>query len=161
MGALTPGSLGSVAAEPTDPMPAMEHSLLLGGLEDQDINRLLAVVSDPSTCPLMLVQLRGLGGAFAEESPSHGAVRPVREPFQAFALGIPAVPELAAAIPHGFAAVDAALAGQTNGRRMPNFVGEAQDDATGYDPATLARLQEIKRSRDPEGVIRSNKPVLG
>jgi hypothetical protein len=57
--------------------------------------------------------------------------------------------------------VDAALAGQTNGRRMPNFVGEAQDDATGYDPATLARLQEIKRSRDPEGVIRSNKPVLG
>ena len=161
MASLTPSGLGAVAAEPTEPMPAMEHSMLLAGLEDEDIDRLLAVVADSRDCPLMFVQIRGLGGAFGETSPAHGSVRPVHEPFQAFALGVPAVPELAAAIPHAFAAVDAALAERASGRRMPNFVGEAQDDATGYDPATLARLQEIKRSRDPEGVIRSNKPVIG
>ncbi len=86
---------------------------------------------------------------------------PVFEPFQLFALGIPAVPELAEAIPHGFAAVDAAVGHVASGRRMPNFIGEQQDDATGYDPTTLDRLRDLKLRRDPAGVIRSNKPVLG
>ena len=39
--------------------------------------------------------------------------------------------------------------------------GHAQDDASGYDPMALQRLRAIKLRRDPFGVIRSNKPVLG
>ena len=161
MGPFTPSGLGGVAAEPTDPMPGMEHSMLLDGLDDEAIDALCAAVVDPRTCPLMIVQLRGLGGAFADENPSGGAVRPVPEPFQLFAMGVPAVPALAEAIPFGFAAIDDALGRLSSGHRMPNFVGLGQDDASGYDDARLARLQEIKRQRDPEGVIRSNKPVLG
>lgn len=161
MQAITPSGLDAVAAEPTEPMPAIEHSLLLTGLDDEAIDALCAAVTDPRTCPLMFVQIRGLGGAFADDSTAGGAVRPVTEPFQVFALGVPAVPELAAAIPHAFAAVDAALGRLASGRRMPNFIGEGQDDATGYDAERLARLQAIKRERDPKGVIRSNKPVLG
>jgi len=30
-----------------------------------------------------------------------------------------------------------------------------------YPPETLERLRRIKLERDPEGTIRSNKPVLG
>jgi hypothetical protein len=150
-----------VAAEPTDPMPGAEHSMLLTSLDDEAIDALVAAVGDRATCPLAFVQIRGLGGAFAEEPALGGAVRTVVEPFQLFALGIPAVPELAAAIPHGFAAVDAAVGHLASGRRMPNFVGEEQDDASGYDPVGLHRLRAIKLRRDPFGVIRSNKPVLG
>jgi hypothetical protein len=157
---ITPSQLGDVAAEPTEPMPGMEHSALLTGLDDEAIDALVAAVGDPATCPLMLVQIRGLGGAFAEEAPGGGAVRPVPEPFQVFALGVPAAPELAAAIPMGFAAVDAAVCRFVSAQRMPNFIGEVQDDTTGYDPARLERLRTIKRERDPHGVIRSNKPVL-
>ena len=157
---ITPSQLGDVAAEPTDPMPGMEHSALLTGLDDEAIDDLVAAVGDPATCPLMIVQIRGLGGAFAEDAPGSGAVRPVSEPFQVFALGVPAVPELAAAIPFGFAAVDDALSRFASPSRMPNFIGEAQDDTTGYDAARLERLRTIKRERDPHGVIRSNKPVL-
>ena len=161
MQVITPSGLDAVAAEPTEPMPAVEHSMLLTGLDDEAIDALCAAVSDPRTCPLMFVQIRGLGGAFADDSAAGGAVRPVTESFQVFALGVPAVPELAAAIPHAFAAVDATLGRLASGRRMPNFIGEGQDDATGYDAERLARLQAIKRERDPHGVIRSNKPVLG
>ena len=157
---ITPGELGGVAAEPTDPMPGLEHSALLTGLDDETIDALVAAVGDPRTCPLMLVQIRGLGGAFATGSPGDGAVRPVPEPFQLFALGVPAVPELAAAIPHGFAAVDAALGASVSPHRMPNFTGEGQQDAAGYDSDRLARLRRIKLERDPYGTIRSNKPVL-
>lgn len=161
LGPITPSTLGAVAAEPVDPMPAVEHSLLLRGFDDDAIDALLGVVADPRSCPLTVVQVRGLGGAFADDAAAGGAVRPVTEPFQLFALGVPAVPELAAAIPHAFGAIDAALGHVASGHRMPNFVGEGQDDASGYDDARLARLQEIKRQRDPRGVIRSNKPVLG
>ena len=42
---------------------------------------------------------------------------------------------------------------------MPNFTGAGQSDAAGYDTARLERLRAIKRERDPQGVIRSNKPV--
>jgi FAD/FMN-containing dehydrogenase len=160
MGEVGPGTLGAVAGEPTDPTPTMEHSMLLDGLGDDAIDGLVAAFADPARC-LAMVQLRGLGGRFATPSPTGGAVRTVPEPFQLFALGIPAVPEVAARIPHGFAAVDAALAGHLTGRRMPNFTGEHEDDASGYERSTLERLRAVKRSRDPHGVIRSNKPVLG
>jgi hypothetical protein len=106
-----------------------------------------------------MVQVRGLGGAFGEDVPTGGAVRPVPEPFQLFAMGVPAVPELAAAIPHGFAAIDAALAPVTAEHRMPNFTAADQADEAGYDAERLARLRQIKRAQDPQGVIRSNKPV--
>lgn len=158
---LTPGEVGGVAAEPTDPMPGLEHSALLTGLDDDTIDALVATVGDPRTCPLTVVQIRGLGGAFGEDEPGGGAVRPVPEPFQLFALGVPAVPELAAAIPHAFAAVDAAIGPVASGHRMPNFTGLGQQDDAGYDADRLARLQQIKRERDPYGTIRSNKPVLG
>ena len=156
---ITPGELASVAAEPTEPMPALEHSLLLTGFDDDAIDALVAAVGDPARCPLMMTQVRGLGGAFAEEVAAGGAVRPVSEPFQLFTMGVPAVPELAAAIPHGFAAVDAALAHVTAEHRMPNFTAAEQSDENGYDAERLARLRGIKRQRDPQGVVRSNKPV--
>ena len=158
---LQPSELGSVAQEPVDPMPAMEHSMLLTSLDDEAIDALLAVVGDATRTPLMMTQIRGLGGAFADDSPAGGAVRPVTEPFQLMSIGVPAVPELAAAIPHAFAALDGALGRLASGHRMPNFTGAGQADAAGYDAARLDRLRAIKRDRDPEGVIRSNKPVLG
>ncbi len=74
--------------------------------------------------------------------------------------GIPMVPELAAAIPHGLAAVEGAVAHLASGHRMPNFVPLGGADAAGYDAARLARLRAIQAARDPLGVIRSNKPVL-
>jgi len=159
MGPITPAGLAAVAAEPTEPMPALEHSLLMTGFDDEAIESLVAAVADPTTCPLAMVQVRGLGGAFGEDVPTGGAVRPVPEPFQLFAMGVPAVPELAAAIPHGFAAIDAALAHVTGEHRMPNFTAADQADEAGYDAERLARLRAIKRVQDPQGVIRSNKPV--
>jgi hypothetical protein len=161
LGPVTPGILATVAAEPTDPMPGIETSQLLQGLDDDAIDALCATVGDPRTTPLMLVQLRGLGGAFADEPAVPSATRRVAEPFQLFALGVPVVPELAEAIPHGLAAVERVVAHLTSGHRMPNFVPSGGSDAGGYDAGRLDRLRRIKAERDPQGVIRSNKPVLG
>jgi hypothetical protein len=42
------------------------------------------------------------------------------------------------------------------GRTVPNFASDAE---SAYPPDVLARLAAIKRRRDPNGVIRSNRPV--
>jgi hypothetical protein len=160
LGPLTPSALASVASEPTEPMPAIETSFLLDGLDDEAIDALCATMVDPRRTPLMLVQLRGLGGGFASEPAVPNAVRRVAEPFQLFALGVPMVPELAAAIPHGLAAVESTVAHLASGHRMPNFIPDGASDAAGYDAGRLGRLRSIKAARDPLGVIRSNKPVV-
>ena len=161
LGPVTPSTLGDVAGEPTDPMPGLEMSALLRDLDDAAIAGLAATVGDPRTCPLAIVQIRHLGGAFADEHPGHGATSPITEPYQLFALGIPAVPEVAAAIPHAFGAVREAVAHVVAGHRMPNFLADGDATASAYRPEVLERLRRIKTERDPDGVIRSNKPVLG
>lgn len=161
VGPVEPSTLGAVAMEPTDPMPGLERCLLLDGLDDAGLDALVEAVADPRTCPLTVVQLRHLGGAFAEAAPGGGAVSPVTASYSLFALGVPAFPELAEAIPHAFAAVEAAVDHLRAERLMPNLTGAGQDDAAGYEAGTLARLRTLKRARDPQGVIRSNKPVLG
>jgi hypothetical protein len=156
-----PSQLTEVAAEPSDPMPGLEASMLLSDLDDEGIDALVEATADPARCPLLLVQIRGLGGAFADESPENGAVRPVREPFSLFALGMPVVPELEGPINDALVTVEETMARLASGYRLPNFSGPQQDDAAGYDAERLARLREIKVTRDPAGTIRSNKPVLG
>jgi hypothetical protein len=108
-----------------------------------------------SRSPLAALQIRHLGGAFTRSaSAAADAI------YLVFGLGIPAVPELAAAIVATFGQLDAVLAGHTNGRTAPNFLGPRGDLDRAYAPATRARLAAAKRTYDPLLTIPSNRPVL-
>lgn len=159
MGPVTPGRLGEVAAEPTDPMPVREHTRMLVDLDDEALDELLAVAASPAA-GLSVVQLRGLGGAFADAGEGAGSVRPVTESFCLFALGAPAGPEIEPLVDRSFAALDAALGRLVTAYSMPNFMGPHQPVTEAYDAPRLARLRRIKADRDPRGTIRSNRPVL-
>jgi FAD/FMN-containing dehydrogenase len=161
VGPVPPSGMGMVAQEPTEPMPSLEYATTLTELDDAAIDRIVAVVGDRERSPLIVTQLRGLGGGFARTSPGSGAVAPVEEPFQLFAVGVPAVPELAQAIPAAFRALDEAVEGLATGHAMPNFTPDGAPNSVCYPPETLERLRRIKLERDPQGTIRSNKPVLG
>jgi hypothetical protein len=159
MAVLPMSQLARVTDEPVEPMPVLEHSMLLEVLDDAAIDRLVAVAADPRRSPLAFVQIRGLGGAFAEPHPWRGAAGHIAEPFLLFALGVPSEPELVVPIQCAFASLDDAILEQRSFRRLPNFIGQGQDEASGYDFATLERLRAIKRERDPLATIRSNRPV--
>jgi hypothetical protein len=51
--------------------------------------------------------------------------------------------------------------GLATGRAMPNFTPDGAPNSVCYPAETLQRLRRIKLERDPQGTIRSNKPVLG
>ena len=161
MGELPVSALGAVADEPTAPTPCHEHSWLLDRLDDELVDRLVETAGPGSGTPLAVLQVRHLGGAFADHRRDAGAHGPVPEPYNLFALGIPAVPELVAPLDEAVARLDTAVADHTSGRALLNFLGAHGDPARWWGRPTRERLIAAKRAADPHGAIRSNRPVEG
>jgi hypothetical protein len=161
MGTVAVDQLGDICMEPVDPMPTQEYSEMLSGLDDKAIEAILSVAGHQVQSPLIVVQLRHLGGALARGSAQQGPSGSIDAPYQLFCLGAPMFPELAAAIEASFAAMKVALTDYRTGRTFFTFLGSDADPSAAFAPSALARLQDIKRTVDPNGVIRSNRPVLG
>jgi hypothetical protein len=160
MGTVPLPALGGICSEPVDPMPAQEFSGLLADLDDAAIGRLLDVAGHQVHSPLVVVQVRHLGGAIARGSSFQGPSGAVIEPYQLFCLGLPVVPELGPAIEASLAAVNVALGDYLTGRTFFTFLGHDDDPSRAFSAEALERLQGVKRAVDPNGVIRSNRPVL-
>ncbi|HEU5000478.1 MAG TPA: FAD-binding oxidoreductase [Lapillicoccus sp.] len=160
VGVVPMSRLATIADEPTEPMPFLDHSMLLDDLTDETVDALVGLIGADAQSPLTLLQIRHLGGAFARSSESDGAAGHLEQPYLLFAMGVPAAPGLAEAIAGTFAALDGALAEHTDGRTVPNFLGTGGDLDRVWDAETRSRLAAVKRRVDPLSTIRSNRPVL-
>ncbi len=147
------GDLGAIANEPTSPAPVRQRSVLLADLSEQTITALLA---EPPN-PLMFVQVRHLGGALARQSDIPTA--PVSAPYLVTFGGIQPHPNAASAIEARVARYRDQLGSADTGRTLFNFLDADQSVGDALDATTLRRLQQIKHTRDPRGVFRSNYPV--
>lgn len=159
-GTYTPDRVTDIAAEPVEPMPAMEFSRLLTRLDTGADAAMLDTIGPGTESPVVAMQVRHLGGALARRVDGGGAVEPVAEPFIAFGFGVPMIPELGQAIAARYAALGEALAPYASRRSYFNFLDEHGAAYQAFGSATLERLRAIKRQRDPDGVFRSNRPVL-
>jgi FAD/FMN-containing dehydrogenase len=149
------GELGSITAEPTDPGPGLSRAELLTGPAEPLLKELLAAPIDP----LLSVQLRPLGGALA--GPSDSAAGPLTESYALYLFGVPATPERAAAVAARQRELAGALAPWRGTRKPFTFLAPGERAADAFPAATLQRLRDLKRRRDPRGVLRSNFPLLG
>ncbi|NDU74559.1 FAD-binding protein [Actinomadura sp. DSM 109109] len=143
--------LGSITAEPTDPSAGLSRAELLTALDDGAAKTLLA----GPIAPLLSVQVRHLGGAFARPSDSpHG---PLTEPYALYMFGIPADPSTAAAVE----AKQRALAGAlpVTGRKPLTFLSLGESAADAFTSGALARLRQVKAEHDPHNTFRGNYPV--
>lgn len=159
VGPLPLSRLGDIAAEPVDPMPSLETSGLMADLDEATLDRLLEVAGAEADVPLVVVQIRHLGGALRRQTEEGGPQGGIAEHYQLFALGVPAVPELVPAIEHSLAAVRGAAAGQLTGRAFFNFRSADSDASPCFSAAAAQRLREVKASVDPTGLFRSNRPT--
>ncbi len=159
MGPVSMAALGSIADEPTDPMPGMQSSHLLRELDDATAAAIVALVGPDSGSPLTIFQIRHLGAAFAAEKAGAGSHGPVTEPYSLLSIGIPAVPELVPAIHGHFARIAEAVAPVDTGRKLLNFLEEGEDPALWWSADTRARLVAAKQVTDPLGLIRSNRTI--
>jgi hypothetical protein len=148
---MTVAELGTITAEPTDPGAGSARAELLTGLDDTAAKSLLA---DP-IAPLLSVQIRHLGGAFAGPSDSpHG---PLAEPYALYLFGVPADPARVEAI----TARQRELAGAlpVSGRKPFTFLSPGETPADAFPPAALHRLRDLERRHNPRATFRANFPI--
>ncbi|GAA0567656.1 FAD-binding oxidoreductase [Actinomadura livida] len=151
--ALPVAELGTITAEPTDPGPGLSRAELLTDLADEVADALLERPVDP----LLTVQLRHLGGALAR--PSGTPAGHLDEPFALYMFGVPGEDGGTSVGDRGRELADA-LVPYTTGRKPFTLLAPGERAANAFTPGVLARLRELKRTRDPRGVFRSNFPVL-
>ncbi|MEV4290524.1 FAD-binding oxidoreductase [Nonomuraea bangladeshensis] len=150
---MTAAELGTITGEPTDPGAGSSRAELLTGLDGTTAKTLLA---DP-VAPLMMAQVRHLGGAFARPSDSpHG---PLLEPYALYLFGVPADPATAEAVTARQRELAEAL--PVSGRKPFTFLRPGESVADAFTPATLNRLRDVKRRHDPHDTIRGNFPIPG
>lgn len=152
-GMMSVAELGTITGEPTEPAPGLSRAELLTRLDDD----VLATLLDEPIAPLLMLQVRHLGGALAAPSDSpHGALT---EPYAAYMFGVPGSPGAADEIARKQAGLAAAL--PVSGRKPITFLGATEQLSDALSAASIERLRALKEARDPQHTIRGNFSVAG
>ena len=144
-------AIDSVHADPVDPMPVVDPAMLLTEFTAETADRLLEVVGYGSGSPLIMLEVRQLGGAYAREGAHPSAFSHRAAGFSVLAVGIAMDPT----VMQRWDSVYSALASWDTGGVWPNF-GAPHDSRTArraYDDQTLRRIAEISSKYDPDGVL--------
>jgi hypothetical protein len=160
IGVLPPAAMGVIHSDPVDPMPTSERAVLLSALPEEAVTALLAVAGPDVEAPLLVVELRQLGGAVALGSTDDGSLCGRDAAFTLLTIGIDAGPS-GPVVRAAADAVARAVAPWDTGRQMPNFAPSLDPDQVRrvYDPDVLARLASLVEALDPDRVIRAAAPI--
>ncbi|MRG60333.1 FAD-binding protein [Agromyces sp. CFH 90414] len=156
--AFTIGDLAAVAAEPVAPMAAADFGASLDLFADGFARDFVEAFTAGADAGLTRASVRALGGAIAEELGADqsvvGAVTASGLLSSGVVLAGPPIDADAALAPlrelaerHGA------------GGAIPTFLGAGATLADAYDRAALDRLAAVKQRVDPDGLIRSNRPL--
>jgi FAD/FMN-containing dehydrogenase len=154
---IPPVGLSRIHMDPEEPMPGISDSMMLDGLDADTVDRLVDAAGPGSGSPLLMVELRHLGGALGRYA--GGALSRFEGEYLYFAAGIPMDPAVVAALEAHFAIVGSALAPQSSGRQYLNFAERPQDPVAFYGEETYARLREVKADVDPLELFRGNHEI--
>ena len=155
VGPLRTDEMDAIHMDPKEPMPGWEKGMLLRELPTQAIDALLAAAGPQLDIPLIMVELRLMGGAFGRPAAVPDAVAGRSGAFSVGVIG-PAVPELARVVPAVGRGVLAALQPWAASEKLVNFLGEVSgpdDVAAAFPPEVLARLRAVKAAVDPTDVF--------
>ncbi|MFF5229709.1 FAD-binding oxidoreductase [Dactylosporangium sp. NPDC000521] len=152
-------AVDAVHQDPVDPVPSRERGVLLNELTAQTVDHVLAVAGPQVDVPLMMVEIRHLGGAFARTPTIPNAVSGRGAQYSLFAIGL-GLPELAPVVDEVTARL---LAVETMPGGLMNFSGHAGPEAllANWATADRDRLLRIKRSYDPTNVFSSGQALVG
>lgn len=154
-----PAVLSHLHMDPEHPTPGVGTHAMLEALPAEAIDAFVDVAGPGSGSPLLLAELRHLGGALARVPANAGARSRLDAAYILFALGVPMTPELGAAIPPHLARVKAALSEHHAERVYLNFAESPTDACRAFGEDAYAALQAVKAKYDPRDVIHANHAV--
>jgi FAD/FMN-containing dehydrogenase len=154
-------AVDSIHMDPVDPMPTWERGATLRALPAEAVDALLAAAGPDVEVPLIMVELRHLGGAVARPAPTPNAVAGRGAAFALFTLGPMAGP-LVETVPALTQAVVDRMAPWAARGALLNFLGSAGPDRVRrlWDDADLDRLLAVKRRLDPGGLFSTGHALV-
>jgi hypothetical protein len=155
VGPMRTDEMDAIHMDPKDPMPAWEKGIVLRELPAEAVDALLAVAGPQLDIPLIITEIRLMGGALGRPAPVPNAVAGRSGAFSVFLVG-PAVPELARVVPGVGKGVLQALAPWRTEESMVNFLGDVSGPGevlAAYPEPFRERLVAVKRAVDPDGVF--------
>ncbi|MGN6610411.1 MAG: FAD-binding oxidoreductase [Angustibacter sp.] len=152
----------AVHRDPVDPMPSWERGAGLADLDPDAVDALLAVAGPAAQLPLVVVELRLMGGAMGRQPEHPNAVAGRDTAFSLMTIG-PAVPALREAVPAAARAVHDALAPWRSSTTVTNWLGDLADReavCASWSFDQQARLRATKTLYDPWDVFSHGHSVL-
>jgi hypothetical protein len=128
---------------------------MVDALDADAIAAMLDVAGPGTDSPLVMVELRQLGGALRERRPGAGALGSLDGSFAFYTVGVPMTPEIGEAIESRIEALMQALAPWSRGNPYLNFAEKRVAIGDAIGPAAYARLEAIKAKVDPDGRFRA------
>ena len=161
-GELPVAAMDAISKDPVDPMGIIQHAGMLSDLSPEAVDALVGVAGAGSGSPLLMVEIRQLGGALARV-PQH--LRPLGSGdarFSLNAIGATFNPEMAEGVRAHMARLVEATRPYATGETFLNFmeVDPAEDRVrASYPPDDWERLVRLKDRRDPHNLFRFNRNI--
>jgi len=151
--------LSQIHMDPEEPVPGVGEGATIRELPDEAIDAFVSVAGADSGSPLLLSELRHLGGALGRAAGGNGALSHLDAGFVQYSVGMPMTPELGEAVPAHLRKIEATMRPWRADGSYYNFV-EGSCDVDAILPADVCtRLAEVKRKWDPDGRVLANHAV--
>ncbi|HET7121468.1 MAG TPA: FAD-binding oxidoreductase [Solirubrobacterales bacterium] len=158
-GQVPPPALCRIHMDPENPVPGLGHHRVLRELPDEAIDAFVAAAGPESGSPLLLTELRHIGGALGRPDPDGGALSHLDAGWVMFGVGMVMNQEMGEAVDAGLDRVDAAMEPWAAEGGYFNFADRPCDTDAILPPEVCARLADVKRKWDPDGRLFGNHAV--
>ncbi len=148
-----PAALCRIHMDPEQPVPGLGHHRVLRELPDEAIEVFATMSGPDSGTPLLLTEIRQLGGALSRPAENGGALSHLDAGFAMFGIGMPMTPELGQAIEAHHDRLHEAMEPWAADGGYFNFAERPCDADAILPPEVCARLAEVKRRYDADGRI--------
>ncbi|HET6998093.1 MAG TPA: FAD-binding oxidoreductase [Solirubrobacterales bacterium] len=157
-GQIPSAGLCRIHMDPEQPVPGLGNHTVIRELPDAAVDA-FAALADPESSPLLLTELRQLGGALGRADENGGALTHLDAAFVMLGVGLPMTPELGQAIEGHLDRFGEAMGPWAADGGYFNFAERPCDTDAIHSAETCTRLAEVKRVWDPDGTIVANHPV--
>jgi len=155
--------LAAISMDPVEPLGAVNHSELLPELTPEIIDALVDVAGPQSGSPLVMLEIRQLGGALRGRPDELSPMAHTRATVSLNAIGITPNPERAAAVLAHLATIRHRIGALATGDTYINFLdldgATPERIRTAYSAADWLRLVRLKETYDPADVFRFNRNI--
>ena len=151
--------LSRIHMDPENPIPGIGEGEVLADLSDEAIDAWVGVAGPGSGSPLLLSEIRQLGGALGRQAENGGALSKLDAPFVMYSVGVRMTPELGEAVRAHLTKVEETMRPWSAEGGYYNFIEGGCDVDAILPPEVCDSLAEVRRKWDPEGRVVANHAV--